>query len=59
MKTVRRNPSLIVPPKSPGLCSGMSITFNKTNPALPSPKDVIPHILCFISRGTLVEKIFP
>lgn len=60
LKTVLLIPSLIVPPKLPGLCSGISITLeNKTSPVLPSCKNVISHISSFTFRGCSLGKDVP
>lgn len=55
LKTVLLIPSLIVPPKLPGLCSGISITLeNKTGLVLSSCKHVVPQISSFTFREMVI-----
>ena len=56
LKTVLLIPSLIVPPKLPGLCSGISITLeNKTSVVLLPGRNVISKISTFTSTGMVVR----
>lgn len=63
LKTVLLIPSLIVPPKLPGLCSGISITFeDKTSPVLyTSYTNVISQIPSFTFKVMIIGwvRMFP